>query len=127
MGSERRMRCSMSVSKPKTSSLATEEAVRYSSAYGEQNQCGASSSDAVCGLCRSGERLRRDDHAGVAQVRHRGHAVYAVGARGQDGLRGGVFQWLGQGGYAHEASGGHGGLGRRSRTPARRAHVHVRG
>ena len=106
MDSERRMRCSMSVSKPKTSSLATEEAVRYSSAYGERDQSGASASDAVCGLCRSSERLRRDDRAGVAQAGHRGHAVYAVGAGGQNGLRGGIFQRLGQGGYAYEASRG---------------------
>ena len=104
MDSDRRMRCSMSVSRPNTSSLATEEAVRYSSTYAERDQRGASASDALCGFSRSGERLRRDNHAGIAQAGHRGHAVYVVGARGQDGLRGGVFQRLGQGGYAHEAS-----------------------
>ena len=96
----------MSVSKPKTRSLETEEVVRYSSAYGEQNRIGASTRDALRGDFNSGERLRRDDRAGVAEAGHWRHEVYTVGARGQDCLCGGIVQRLGQGNDADETGGG---------------------
>ena len=82
-----------------------EEAVRYSSANGERNHDGVSTSDAVRGLFCRGERLRRADRTGFAEAGHWRHAVYTVGAGGQDGLCGGIFQRLGQGSYADEASG----------------------
>ena len=99
------MRCSMSVSKPKTSSLATEGVVRYSSVHGERKSSGASTGDAVPGLFYSGECLRREGYAGVAETGQRGYAVYTLGAGSQDCLCGGIVQRLGQGNDANEASG----------------------
>lgn len=105
MDSDRRMRCSMSVSKPKSSFLAMEEAVRYSSVHGERHRDRVSTNGAVWDLFCGDDRLRRDDRAGVAEAGHGRHEIYTVGARGQDCLCGGIVQRLGQGSDANETSG----------------------
>jgi len=105
MGSGHRMRCSMSVSKPKSSFLETEEVVRYSSTHGERNNNGVSTNGAVGGLFCRGERLCCNGRAGIAEAGYRRHAVYTVGAGRQDCLCGGIVQRLDQGSGANEASG----------------------
>lgn len=91
----------MSVSKPRISFLATSVAVGYSAAHDEGPQnSGRWGAGGVLG-----RRLCVDHQAGLSQARVGRRSVYVVGAGGEDGLRGGIVQRLGQGHDADEARG----------------------
>lgn len=85
MDSDRRMRCSISVSNPRIDSLASSRVVGYAHAH---EQDGVESRD--CTAVRRSIGLRADDEAGHAEIRVGGRAIYALGAGCHGGIRDGL-------------------------------------